>query len=152
MDIKRNRDKAALEQDRKEIGDSFKLDPRVPIQLKGKEYTLEFNNFAVKGVYKDTGYNLLSTPLDKEQMNNPDIMGALLYYGLKTNHDDMTQDSADKLCTYIHQLYILSRLHAALDLFLPESAKKELEGLSDPGEAGSPQVAEDPTKPPVDSG
>ncbi len=149
MDIERNKAEAALEQQRKEIGETFKLDPQVTIKLKGAEYTLEYNNFAVKGIYKDTGYNLLSTPLDKQQMDDPDIMGALLYYGLKTNHEDITQEQVDKLYTYRHMVYVMSRITSALELFLPESSKKD---LTDPGEAGSPQVAEDPTKPPVDSG
>lgn len=149
MDIKGSEAEAALEQQRKEIEETFKLDPQVTIKLKGAEYTLEYNNLAIKGIYKDTGYNLLSTTLGKEQMDDPNIMGALMYYGLKTHHEDMTQEEADKLYTYRHMVYIMSRITSALQLFIPESSKRD---LTDPGEAGSPQVAEDPTNPPVDSG
>ena len=149
MDIKRSEAEAALVQQRKEIEETFKLDPLVKIQLKGVEYTLEYNNLSVKGIYKDTGYNLLSTSLGKDQMDDPNVMGALLFYGLKTHHDAMTQEEADKLYTYRHVVYIMSRITTALELFVPASSNKD---LADPDEAGSPQVSEDPTKPPVNSG
>jgi len=135
---------------RKWIEESFKLDPIVTIMLKGKEYQLEFNNYAVKGILKDTGYNLMSKEPRLAYMHSPEIFGAFLYYGLKTHHPEMTQEEADKLYSLKHYLYVLDRITKAVTLFMPELTEEEKAMVM--ASEKVPEVVEDPTKPPVPSG
>ena len=126
----------------KRIGETLKLDPTVIIMLKGKDYTLEFNNFAIKGILKDTGFNLMGSFLGTEEMENPEIMGAVLYYGLKTHHNELTQEECDKLYGYRHNVYILDKIREAIRLFLPD--------MSDivRAEEGEGEEAKEPVNPP----
>jgi hypothetical protein len=80
--------KESLDIYRKRVDDLSIIDPLVPIKLRNKEYILEFNNYAVKGIQADTGYNLISTGFDHKCMEDPKIAGAMLYWGLKTNHPE----------------------------------------------------------------
>jgi len=114
----------------------FKLDPLVPITLKGKEYILEFNNYAVKGVFKDTGLNIMKAGFGQEQMQDPEVMGAMLYWALKTNCTDFTQDDVDKMYSLRHYSYILERLREAIDLFLPDMSDIDAQIEQEKREAG----------------
>ncbi len=118
----------ALELRRKRTLETFQLDPQVPIELKGKPYILELTNFAVKGILKDTGHNILSVGFGVEQMQDPEMMGALLRWALELNHPDLTQDDVDRMFSYRHYGYILEKLKAALDLFLPDMSDVQIEG------------------------
>jgi hypothetical protein len=107
---------------------TFQLDPAVKITLRGKEYTLELTNYAVKGLYKDTGHNLLSLGFTLEAMQSAELLGALLYWSLNYNHPDLTQDDVDKLFSYRLYGYILDRLKVVVDLFLPDMSDVQIEG------------------------
>lgn len=124
------------------VGQTFQLDPQVRITLKGVTYTLEFNNRAMKEVLKDCGFNALKDSLSAEAMESPEILGSLLYRGLKTHHPDVTADQVDMLFTSRHYPYIISRLRAAMEMFLPDMSDvpraDEQEGASDPNPAHQP--------------
>lgn len=120
--------------------DTFKLDPQVKITLKGNEYTLEVNNWAVKQIYKETKFNLLSSGFKLAQMEDPELMGVMLFYSLVTNHPELTQESTDKMFTYRHYPYILDRMKEAISLFMPELP--EIKKMLDSKEA---EVDVDPT-------
>lgn len=100
--------------------ETFQLDPRVALTLKGKALTLEFNNRAIKGVLKDCGFNALKSSLTVEAMEDPNTLGSLLFRGLQTHHPEMTQDDVDLLFTSRHYPYILNRIRAAMEMFLPD--------------------------------
>ncbi len=111
------------------IKETFQLDPVVTIVLKGHEYTMELNNYAIKGVLKDTGHNMLSAGFGIKEMQDPEVMGSLLRWALNCHHPELTQDDVDKLFTYRHYGYILDRLKVALDLFLPDMSDVQIEGV-----------------------
>ena len=134
------------EERRRRIERTFQLDPTVSITLKGKAYTLEYNNYAVKGILRDTLFNMLARGLDKEALESPDILGAALYWGLKTHHPDLSQDDADKLYTYRHYGYIISKITDAVSLFTADMSDFELDTPLEPSEES------DPTKPPTPIG
>jgi len=129
------------------VASSFKLDPYVKITLKGKEYTLEFNNTAAKGVYKDTGFNPISDALNFERWVDPEFIGAVLYHGLKCHHPDMTQEVADNLITMRQGLYIRDTLIKALTTPLPDIPDDYVPDKESPIE-----IVTDPMQPPVPSG
>lgn len=115
----------------------FQLDPQIPIVLKGKTLTLEFNNRAVKDVLKDCGFNALRDSLVGESMDDPNILGSLLHRGLQCHHPEMTVDDTDALFTSRHYPYVVNRLRAAMDLFLPDLSDvvelpPKTEGQEDP--------------------
>jgi hypothetical protein len=120
--------------------ETFQLDPQTTIELKGKTYTMELNNFAVKSILKDTGHNLLSVGFGITEMQDPELMGALLRWALNEHHPELTQDDVDRLFTYRHYGYILERLKVALDLFLPDMSDIEIEKVRQDTSA-----AEDPS-------
>src|SRR5476649_120824 len=119
--------KRAAEIRKERIAQLFQLDPVVMITLKRNDYTLEINNWAVKGVLKDTGVNLMSTGFGVAQMQDPEVMGSILYWGLKTHHPDLQQEDVDKLYSYRHYAYVLGQLRTALDLFLPDMSDVEVD-------------------------
>ena len=131
----------AQELRKKRIEETFQLDPLTTITLKGKTFTMELNNYAVKGIYKDTGHNLLAIGFGLKEMQSPELMGATLYWALKEHHPELTQDDVDKLFTYRHYGYILERLKVALDLFLPDMSDVQIEGARPP----LPTEAENPS-------
>jgi hypothetical protein len=129
---------------RERVQETFQLDPLVIITLKGHDYTLEFNNFTVKCIYKELGINLLSEGIPMEAMQDPDKLGKLLLLGLQEHHPDLTQDAVDRLYTYRHYMYVLDRLQAALNLFMPDMS--DVEKPTEP-DAGKPVLVQDPSKP-----
>ncbi len=129
----------AIEIRRKRVQDTFKLDPTVIITLKKVDYTLEFDNAAIKGILKDTGYNLMSTAFSQDQMQDPIVMGSMLYWGLKANHPDMTQERADSLFSARLYPYILEKLRQALSMFLPDMSDVQIQ------KPGDVKPSEDPT-------
>ena len=134
---------------RQRVLETFQLDPLVKVMLKGKEYTLEFNNRAVKFIMKDTSLNLMSAGFGMDAMQDPEIMGALLFRGLQTHHPDLTQDEIDLLYSYRHFPYILQCLRQGLDLFLPDMSDVEAEE----DQAGSQgELPLDPTRQPIPIG
>lgn len=127
---------------------TFSLDPTVNITLKSQKYTLEFNNRAVKDVFKDTGVNLISVMgLGLSEMESPDVMGSLLFRGLQKNHTDLTQESVDELFTFQHYPYILHNLRKALKVFAPE-----IEDLLPYLREATDEPVVDPTLQPTESG
>lgn len=109
------------------VAETTKLDPAVSITLKGTLYKLEFTNRSVKNVFDDTGYNILQEKFDRSRMEDPKLMGSLVFRGLQKNHPDLDQDQADDLFTLRHYPYILDRLITALDMFMPDSEGEEKE-------------------------
>lgn len=95
------------------------LEPSVPIKLRGNDYTLEYNNRAVKEIFAATGLNLLSDPLGPH-LTNPTTLSALIYWGLKKHHPDLTTEESDDLFGPRLHLYIQSRIAKAMTLFLPD--------------------------------
>lgn len=129
---------------RERVQQTFKLDPTVMITLKGKEYTLELNNYGVKQVLKDTGFNIMKDGFGQEQMQDPEVMGSLLFRALETNHPDLTQDLVDRLYSYRLYPYILEKMRTVLDLFMPDMSDVLAEQTPD---GGPMLVVEDPTQP-----
>lgn len=127
--------------------ETFQLDPVVTITLKGHDYTLEFNNWAVKEILRESGVNMIATGFTSEHMQSPEIMSVVLYYGLKTHHSELTQDGVDRMFTLRHYPYIHDRLSDAVDLFLPDMSDMEIEKRAE-GEANPG----DPTSPPIQAG
>jgi hypothetical protein len=134
-----SKEAAALRKER--IAETFQLDPLTTINLKGKIYTMELNNFAVKGILKDTGYNLLSAGFGIKEVQDPEILGALLYWSLIEHQPDLTQEAVDKLFGYRHYAYVLECLKVALDLFLPDMSDVQIEGVREKQEV---REGEDP--------
>jgi hypothetical protein len=125
---------------RERVQNTFQLDAATTITLRGKVYTLELTNYAVKGIYKDTGHNLMALGFSVQQMTDPEMMGSLLFWALQQNHPELTQDEVDKLFTYRHYGYILDRLKDALDLFLPDMSDVQVEEARK-----QPEEGEDPS-------
>ena len=113
------------------IPDTFKLDPKVTITLKGNPYTLEFNNASAKGVLLDSGFNLLNDRLTQDHIGNPNIMGSLLFRGLQTNHPDLTIEETDKLFTVKHYPYINRKIMEALVAFMPDMSDMEVDEVEE---------------------
>jgi len=121
--------------------DTIKLDPQVPLILGGVEHKMIFNNRAVKEILMATGINLLTTALTSEKMMEPEMMGLLIYWGLKTNSPDITPEEVDLKLTSRHLLYYQTQIAKGLELFYPD-----IEDLP----AGQPAEEEkdaDPLKP-----
>lgn len=134
---------------KKRVEETFQLDPVVSIKLKQKDYTLEANNYAIKGILKDTAVNLMDTGFRKEQMNDPLLMGSMLFWLLRTNHPEMTQEESDKMYSFRHYAYVLQRLNIALDLFLPDMSDIDAQMARERMEAEGREGADgekDPTK------
>ena len=104
----------------KRLEKCFQLDTKVPINLRGQEYILELDNRAAKGVLLDTDFNMLSSSLSVEVLNNPIILGALVYHGLREHHPEITQDEADRLIEFRKFPYIIGRIQHAMELFSPD--------------------------------
>ena len=134
---------------RKRVQETFQLDPLVPITLKGKNYTLEFNNRAVKLILKDTGLNLMSAGFGMDAMQDPETMGAILFRGLQTHHPDLTQDDVDVLYSYRHFPYVIQCLRQGLELFLPDMSDVEAE---EDQAGGQGELPLDPTRQPTPIG
>ena len=130
----------ALRLRQERMQDTFQLDPVTTIMLKGKPYTLELTNWAVKGIYKDTGHNIMALGFNPEQMQSPEMMGALLFWALAGNHPELTQDDVDKMFSYRHYGYVLGRLKIALELFLPDMSDIQVEAAR-----AVPTEGEDPS-------
>lgn len=131
---------------------TFSSDPLVPIELKGNTYSLEFNNKTVKELYKTTGVNLLESSFTKEQMQNPGILGIILYWALNTNHPDLTPDDVDKLFTLRHLPGILNRIRLAVDLFMPDMSDCVPTGVLTAKAKEEVAESEDPLERPVPFG
>jgi hypothetical protein len=114
------------------------LDPAVNITLRNKQYTLEYNNFSIKGILKDTGFNLLNQNLTVKELGDPAILGAFLFWGLKTNHEELTQEQADKLLTYRDHFNVMLGIRKALTLYLPEVKGDEAQAPGEPENPPSP--------------
>jgi hypothetical protein len=112
----------------KEVEKTTQLDSVVSITLDKKEYKLEFTNRAVKGVFDDTGYNILSQVFDRARMQDPKLMGSLLFRGLQKHHPDLTQEGVDDMFSLRHYPYILDRLTDAMDMYVPKRQELEEEG------------------------
>lgn len=118
---------ATFQEIRKErVQSTFKLDPQVEIVLKGKTYTLEFNNWAAKELTKAIGFNPLREPLSMGILSDPAQLGAVLLYGLLTNHPDLDQDQVDRLFTFRHIEYVISRLTLSLQMIMPDMSDYEI--------------------------
>lgn len=135
-------DLAAIRRER--LIETTRLDPQIPIILKGQKYTLEMNNFAVKGILKDTGHNIIKLGVGLDQLTDPVVVGSILFWALRTGHPDLTQDDVDKLYTHKHYAYVMERLVETVRLFLPD-----MTGLEETPMKG---LADDPLKPSAPNG
>lgn len=117
--------KARMEIYQQRVLDTFQLEPKVSISLKGQFYTLEFNNRAIKDVLKDSGFNILADSLGDTAFEDPNILGSLLHRGLQANHPDLTVEDVDKLFTARHYPYITTKIRVALDMFMPDMSDVE---------------------------
>lgn len=106
---------------RQRMDETIKLDPTVPLSMGGRDFTLVFNNWAVKEILKETGLNLLTTPLLSEQMTDPTVIGPVLLCGLRTHSPELTLEEVDRLFTMRHLLYVQTKLAEALSLFYPDT-------------------------------
>ena len=125
---------------RQRMGDMLQVDPQVSIKLGNQEYTLEFNNFAAKGILRDTGLNILTDSIPREKASDPEFIGSLIYWGLTTAQPEMSKDEVDKLIAVRNLLYIRGRVNLALDLATPDMSDVEIE---------QPQEVEGPTQDPT---
>lgn len=133
---------------RRRIGETFQLDPKVPITLKGRHLLLEFNLGSVKDVFKDCGFNALATAVDKEALEKPEIFQSLIYRALQTHQPDLTEEEVGKLVTFRHFPYIRQCLQDAMDMFLPDWSDL----VQDEKGEDAPPSDEDPTKSPIANG
>ena len=145
MDIKKKPNGKSLDDPRRQIEESFKLDPTVTVTLGDKKYLLEFDNTAAKEIFKAIAYNMLSDPDIVARLNDPNSVGVILYWGLKRHHPEITEEEADRLLTAKHRLYITSTLIQAMTGFVPDLATGD--DKESPAEA-----VKDPTQPLVPSG
>lgn len=127
------------------VKETFQLEPQVSITLKKQTFTLEYNNRSIKDVLKDSGFNLLADSLyasegASQPLENPEILGSLLYRGLQAHHPELTADDVDKLFTARHYPYVTAKIREALDLFMPDMS--DVERDEEPPES---VVPEDPT-------
>lgn len=132
---------------RQRLAETDRLEPVVTITLKGHTYTLECNNYAVKGILKDTGYNLMSEGFSTKQLQDPEVMGSMLNWLLKTHHPDLSVEDTDKLYTFRHYPYIIERIGTSIDLFLPD-----MSDIDSPQQQSKPVNDEDPPKPSAANG
>lgn len=107
---------------RQRMVETVKLDPKVPFVLGEKEYVLVFNNLAARKVLTETGINLLTTGVGTDEMAKPDVLGSLIYWGLKTHAPELTQEHVDVTLTLRHLLYYQTQIATALSLFFPDIA------------------------------
>lgn len=131
---------------RQRMQDTIKLDPKVPFRLGDHESPMVFNNRAVKEILKETGLNLLTSALTTEELLKPDVLGWIVFWGLKQCRPDVTMELVDEHLTARHTLYFQSQIITALQLFYPDV--EDLPKLSEP----KAEDILDPTSPPLAHG
>lgn len=107
------------------MSQTFKMDPKVPISLRGEEYTLEYDNQAAMDVVSDCGFNILTDELFPVQYD-PKVVGSLLFRGLQGSHPSMTFLESNRLFTTRHFPYIIRKIAEALRGFLPDMSDVEV--------------------------
>jgi hypothetical protein len=97
------------------------LDPTITVMLKGVEYTLEYNNSAVKGIKDDLslGFNLLDG-FDSGVLSDPIKITKMLLWGMVSNHPDVTEQFIDERLALKHWPYYMDRIMAAITPFMPD--------------------------------
>lgn len=132
------------------VQDTFQLDPTVNITLKGVNYALLYDNWAVKELFKRTEINLLDGGINPEiHFRNPQTVSTLLLLGLMVNHPDISEAQVDQLLTFRNLPYILDRIKTAVRLFMPDMSDVEW----DDGTRENGDTAEvDPMKRPTEVG
>lgn len=118
------------------VQETSKLQPQVPIMLKGAHFTLEYNNSSVIQILNDKGLNLLTQPITKDMMYDPVFLGYILHIGLKEFHPDLTQEQANNLFTLRHYAYVSSRIKEAIDAFMPDLSDLEVSDLKEEEDDG----------------
>lgn len=126
---------------RQRVQETSKLDPKIPLSLDGREFVLLYTNRAVKGILEDTGINILQSPLGTAEMEDPKVLGSVVFRGLQAKHPDLTSEAVDEMITFRHLMYIQSQVMAALGLFYPDVADLPVLEKDARPEVGS----EDPT-------
>lgn len=110
---------------------ALSLDPRVPLQIDGRNYTLLFNNLAAKGIYQEIGINLLDRDsLDEIRYLHKDLekLTIFLYWGLKECHPEITKEQVDREVIVLKLIfYIMRQINQALNLFLPDMSDVKVE-------------------------
>lgn len=101
-------------------GASTLIDPTVPLVLKGEKYLLEFTNLQAIKLLEDTGFNVLTDPLDQKRCGDIKFITTLLYYGLKNNRPEVTVEEAGRIFSLKYYNYIITQLREALRGYLPD--------------------------------
>lgn len=140
IQVSTQQEKSALYMQR--VRELFKLDPTVTVTLKGKDYKLEYNNFAARRIATDVAHNLISQPLTVALLSDPSFLGSVFWRGLETHHSELGQDGADKLLTTQHFVYIVDRIKTAVNAFMPDMS--DVEVVED---QASEEAPPDPRKP-----
>lgn len=96
------------------------LDPKVPFRFMNQDLQLEMNNVALMGIYKDTGINILGDGFKAIQLDNPEVVGVVLFRALNQNHPDITQEQVNKAINARQYFYIRERIMESLSLFMPK--------------------------------
>src|SRR6266550_2091013 len=71
-----------------------KLEPATEITLKGSVYRLEFNNYAMRNLFKATGIDVMKG-FDPKKLNEMETRTAFIYWGLKTHHPELTEEEGE---------------------------------------------------------
>lgn len=128
---------------RSRVADTFKLDPIVKFKMGDKEYSLEFNNAAVKRIYRETGHSILADGFGVKAWGNPEILSETVLAGLLKHHPKMTMEEVDNLLDFRHTPYIMEVLRQALDYFMPDMSDVKCPEEDTPDEGKG--VERDPT-------
>lgn len=105
---------------RERVNEALSVDPGVTVTLGNKEYTLEFNNRAIKDLLKATGLNILQQGIGKDRLGDPEFLTTFLLIGLKLHHPDCTEEEVDRVFNIRHYAYVVDKLLQAIDMFSPD--------------------------------
>ena len=82
--------------------------------------SLEFTNTQIRGLMKETGYNMIEAAPSVELLRDMNFLEALLFWGLTKHHPMLTRESVPDLISINRFGYIVSRLRKAIDVFYPD--------------------------------
>ena len=131
------------------LRESFALDATVIFTMKGKDYKMEFNNWVAKEFLKDTGIDLVKTGFSREHMVDMGMLTKYVYWLLKSQQPEITEEQVDQMMTLRHQAYIIERVTTALSPFYPDVEDIEKQVKEERTPRGEMVIPMKPTPPPL---
>lgn len=105
----------------------IKVDPWVPVVLKGKEHKMEFSFGAVKELFRRTGLNLNRGEVDSDQLADLDFLCTIMLIGLKQgdpeNFKDVDQEKFEYMLDMRYMQYYRTAVQTALTSIQPDPAE-----------------------------